>query len=110
MKEKERISKELIAQRKRKKEVRKRAKVLNKLLADIDTSLKHFDLMCQIINDDTRKPLIQKDPVVLPNGGLLYREKCPDPGDFDGVKLIDMLLVKVRLLMSAAANKNIGVF
>lgn len=104
MNEKERIAEKLAEERQRKKDIDKRMEVQNKLLANISTSLKQFDWMCQIINDDTAKVPFKKDRVVLPSGGMLYREKCPNPGEYDARKINDSLFVKVQKLTSIAAQ------
>lgn len=103
MSEKQRIAKEVAEQRNRKKDIEKRMEVKNRLLANIGASLKQFDSMCEIVNDETAKAPFKKDRIQLPSGGWLYREKLPDPGEFDARKLIDALLGKVQKLTAAAA-------
>lgn len=103
MSEKQRIAKEVAEQRNRKKDIEKRMEVKNRLLANIGASLKQFDSMCEIVNDETAKAPFKKDRIQLPSGGWLYREKLPDPGEFDARKLIDALIAKVKTLTAAAA-------
>lgn len=104
MDEKKRISEELDAQRERKKQIDKRLETKNRLLANIDICLKELDSMCEIIEDDrTKKPHVI-DQVMLPSGTPLYREKCPDPGEFDGRKIIATVFPKIQKLIAAASQ------
>lgn len=61
--------------------------------------------MCQIVNDGSvKKPPEKNKVILLPTGEPLYRENCPDPGEFEGRKIIDILVVKIKKLVTVAAQ------
>lgn len=99
---------EIEAQCERKGRIEKIMKSKNVLLANIKASLKQLEAMCEIINDGNVKIQYDKDRVMLPIGEPLFREKCPNPGEFDGKKLIESLMPKVQKLMASAAQHYKG--
>lgn len=60
--------------------------------------------MCDTVNDDGAKTPFRKDQVPLPSGEMLFRVRCPDPGEFDGRKIIDGLVPKIQKLIAVASQ------
>lgn len=104
------IKEEMKNQKERKKQIDKKMEAKNKLLAKIKSSLKQLEAICEVIDDGTVKMPLNKDQIMLPIGEPLYREKFPDPGDFDGRKVIEQLVPKVQKLMLSAGQISSKVF